>query len=162
MDEKGEGVSALALVAGAPKKLALLMLAHLLAPLLDHVAHGPPRASKKSGPKRGDEYCLSAVKSTPEPSALHTPGRRSSRERRDDVEGSRAWHAGDRSNCQIRNGSRADEDSSCVRFRRKPNQRLTRFLRCRKPNTGCRRTPRRARSLRIASLPGSIISPRRR
>jgi hypothetical protein len=35
-----EGKSALALVTGALEQFALLVLAHLLAPLLDHTTHG--------------------------------------------------------------------------------------------------------------------------
>ena len=39
---------ALTLVARALQKLSLLMLAHLFAPLFDHVAHGLPQASAES------------------------------------------------------------------------------------------------------------------
>jgi len=47
---RGAG-SALALVPGALEQLALLVLAHLLAPLLDHAAHG--ESSRLNLEKRG-------------------------------------------------------------------------------------------------------------
>ena len=56
---------ALALVAGAAQKLSLLMLAHLLAPLFDHIAHRLPRAFGGISRKRMHEYSLLASKLTP-------------------------------------------------------------------------------------------------
>jgi hypothetical protein len=59
------GSSALALVAGALEQLALLVLAHLLAPLLDDASQGTPRRIDAAA----GGYCLRSPKSTQVPRA---------------------------------------------------------------------------------------------
>ena len=49
---------ALALVAGSPEQLPLFVLAHLLAPLLDHIAHGTLLEMREDG------YSFAHTKST--------------------------------------------------------------------------------------------------
>ncbi len=60
-EKRSRSESALALVARAAKQFPLLVLAHLLAPFLDHVAQNPPRKKDRI---EAFQYCDAPPKST--------------------------------------------------------------------------------------------------
>ena len=135
---------ALALVACAAQKLALLVLAHLLAALFDDASQGPPRKMDEFGRLNSANRPQSQIVAK----ASDAPGT----ERESCAPGEQLLsQEASLTTCSLRS-----------RERRYPNQRFRRFWRRRKPRTGFSRSPSCSSSSAIALHSGSIMSPRRR
>jgi hypothetical protein len=142
----------LLLVTGALQQLPLLVLAHLLAALLDHTAHwkSPWSTASSAPPFRGLVPAARTARS-PHGRAQRLAGVRA----RGGLE-ARAGAVKRREHGQ--NPSRR----STKRLRTLPSIRFTTCRRGRNGRIGRRRIPRWAIASRIAACPGSIICPRLR